>query len=197
MQKKRVAILASGGGSNAEVLMNAMADPAFPAQAVLVFSNKKDAGVLQRAAKYQVPVAVLSHKDFESREDFDLAVIKILKKAQPDFICLAGYMRILTPAFIEAFRGQLLNVHPALLPKHGGPGMHGHYVHEAVLRAGDTESGATVHWVTEEVDGGGILLQRKVPVLPGDRADVLAARVLEAEHLVYPEALRQACLGII
>jgi phosphoribosylglycinamide formyltransferase-1 len=104
-------------------------------------------------------------------------------------------MRILTPVFLQSFGGRILNIHPALLPKHGGPGMFGHFVHEAVLKAGDQESGPTAHWVTEEVDAGAIILQERVPVLPGDNYESLAARVLEAEHRVYPEALRRVCLG--
>jgi phosphoribosylglycinamide formyltransferase-1 len=119
--------------------------------------------------------------------------LELLAEAKPDYVCLAGYLRILTPAFVRAYAGRILNIHPALLPKFGGPGMHGHHVHEAVLAAGEKESGATVHFVDEGVDSGAIVLQQKVPVLAGDTADQLAARVLEAEHQLYGRALRKIC----
>jgi phosphoribosylglycinamide formyltransferase-1 len=191
--KKRIAILASGGGSNAEALLKAMQAPDFPAQAVLVFSNRPGAGALQKAAAYGVPAQVLSHQDYPDREAFDQAVLGLLAAAKPDYLCLAGYLRILSPAFVRAYAGRILNIHPALLPKFGGPGMHGHHVHEAVLAAGETESGATVHFVDEGVDSGAILLQQRVPVLAGDTAESLAARVLGAEHQVYAAALKKLC----
>jgi phosphoribosylglycinamide formyltransferase-1 len=191
--RKRIAILASGGGSNAEALMKAMQAPDFPAEAVLVFSNVPGAGVLQKAAAHGVPAQVLNHRDYPSREAFDQAVLGLLDAAKPDYVCLAGYLRILTPAFVRAYAGRILNIHPALLPKFGGPGMHGRHVHEAVLAAGETESGATVHFVDEGVDSGAIVLQQRVPVLPGDTADQLAERVLAAEHQVYGLALRKIC----
>jgi phosphoribosylglycinamide formyltransferase-1 len=193
--KKKIAILASGGGSNAEALLKAMQDPAYPAQCVLVFSNKPGAGVLEKAARYGVPSAVLDHKAYPSREAFDAAVLAELAKASPDLLCLCGYLRILTPAFVRAYAGRILNIHPSLLPRHGGPGMHGRHVHQAVLAAGDAESGATVHYVDEGVDSGAVILQRRVPVLPGDTPESLAARVLAAEHQVYPEALKKLVLG--
>ena len=187
--KKRIAILASGGGSNAEALLKAMQEPGFPATPVLILTNNPQAGVLEKATRYGVPSVILDHKTFASREAYDAAVVTAVQLMKPDFIALAGYMRILTPVFLKAFEGRVLNIHPALLPKHGGPGMYGHHVHEAVLKAGDPESGPTVHWVTEEVDGGAIILQERVPVLPTDTPETLAARVLEAEHRAYPKAL--------
>lgn len=193
--KKRIALLASGGGSNAEALLKAMQDPAFPAEAVLVFSNRPGAGVLEKAARYGVPAVIRDHKDYPDREAFDAELLKVLAAARPDFLVLAGYLRILTPGFVRAYPHRILNVHPSLLPKFGGPGMHGHHVHEAVLAAGETESGATVHWVDEGVDSGGIVLQQKVPVLPGDSPESLAARVLTAEHQVYAAALKKVCIG--
>lgn len=193
--KKRIAFLASGSGSNVEAILQAMQDPAYPAEPVLILTNKPGAGVLAKAVHHGVPSVVVDHKAYASREAFDAAVVAALKPAAPDFICLAGYMRIITPVFLAAFGGRILNIHPALLPKHGGPGMYGHHVHAAVVAAQDAESGASVHWVTEEVDGGAVILQERVPVLPGDTAESLAARVLTAEHRVYPEALRRVCLG--
>jgi phosphoribosylglycinamide formyltransferase-1 len=193
--KKRIAILASGSGSNAEALLRAMQDPAYPAKAVLVFSNRPGAGVLEKAARYGVPAELRDHKDYGSREAFDAEVLKVLAAAKPDYICLAGYLRIITPAFVQAYPQRILNIHPALLPKFGGPGMHGHHVHEAVLAARETESGATVHWVDEGVDSGGIVMQARVPVLTGDTVESLAARVLGAEHQVYAKALKKLCSG--
>jgi phosphoribosylglycinamide formyltransferase-1 len=193
--KKRVAILASGSGSNAEALLKAMQAPDYPAECVLVFSNRPGAGVLEKAARYGVPTAVLDHKAYPSRESFDAAVLEILAPAKPDYLCLAGYLRILTPAFIQAYAGRMLNIHPSLLPRHGGPGMYGRRVHEAVLASGDRQSGASVHWVTDVVDGGSIVLQRSVPVLEGDTPERLAERVLAVEHQLFPEALKKVCLG--
>lgn len=193
--RKRVALFASGGGSNAEALILAMRDPAFPAEPVLVFSDRPGAGVLERAARQSVPCAVRSRSDFASREAFDAEALRLVVEARADFLCLAGYMRILGPPFIRALSGRILNVHPSLLPKFGGPGMFGIRVHEAVLAAKESESGATIHWVTDQVDGGGIVLQRRVPVLGGDSPQSLAARVLLAEHSIYPEALRKVCLA--
>lgn len=193
MIRKRVAFLASGGGSNAEAILMAMRQPDYPAEAVLLFSNRPGAGALEKAARHGVPIEVRDHQAYPSREAFDAELLGLLRAHRPDYVCLAGYLRILGPALVRAYAGRILNIHPALLPKFGGPGMHGHHVHEAVLAAGEAESGATVHWVDEGVDSGAIILQRRVPVLPGDTAQTLAARVLVAEHQVYPEALRMVC----
>ncbi len=187
--KKRVAILASGGGSNAQVLLDAMKNPGFPAEAVLVLSNRASAGVLERGQAAGVRSIFLNPAPFPKREDFDAEVLRLLREVRADIVCLAGYMRILTPGLVQAFAGRMLNVHPALLPKFGGPGMYGHHVHEAVLKAGEKESGASVHLVTEGVDEGQVLMQARCPVLPGDTADSLAVRVLEQEHKIYPQAL--------
>jgi phosphoribosylglycinamide formyltransferase-1 len=189
--KKRVAIFASGGGSNAQALLDGMAEPGFPAVAVLVFSNKAAALALERAKKAGIEAVYLDPKAYSSREDYDRAIVEILQAARIDIICFAGYMRIVTPVLIKAFEGRILNVHPALLPKFGGPGMYGHHVHEAVLAAGEKESGASVHLVTEGVDEGEILLQSRVPVLTGDSLESLGKRVLEQEHRIYPQALRR------
>jgi len=150
---------------------------------------------LEKAARYGVPSQALDHKAYASREDFDAALVAALRPAAPDLICLAGYMRIITPVFLKAYGGRILNIHPALLPKHGGPGMYGHHVHEAVLEAGDQESGATVHWVTEEVDGGAVILQERVPVLAGDSNRSPGGPRFGRRALAYPEALRRVCLG--
>jgi len=191
--RKRAAFLASGGGSNLQALLDAMQAPDFPAEPVLVFSDKPAARALERARFAGVRAEHLDPKAFATREGFDMALVALLEPCRPDLICLAGYMRILTPAFFNAFMGRIINIHPALLPAFGGPGMYGHRVHEAVIRAGAKESGATVHWVVPEVDAGPIILQARVPVLAGDTPESLAARVLEQEHQLYPEAVRMVC----
>jgi phosphoribosylglycinamide formyltransferase-1 len=190
MIKKRIAIFASGGGSNAQALLDAMQEPGYPAEAVLLFSNKANALALERAKKAGIEAVHLDPKAYSSREDYDRAIVEILQAAKIEIICFAGYMRIVTPVLTQAFEGRILNVHPALLPKFGGAGMYGHHVHEAVLAAKEGESGATVHLVSEGVDEGEILLQARVPVLPGDNAESLGKRVLEQEHRIYPQALR-------
>ena len=191
--RRKVAIFASGGGSNAQALLDAMKDPLYPAEAVLLFSNKAGAHALERGRRMGVTTLALDPKGYASREEFDQALVSILRNLKVDILCFAGYMRIVTPVLVQAFAGRILNVHPALLPKFGGPGMYGHHVHEAVIQAKEAESGATVHQVTEGVDEGEILSQARVKVLPTDSAESLAARVLEQEHLIYPQALRQFC----
>lgn len=188
--KKRIAIFGSGGGSNAQSLLDAMKDPAYPAEAVLIFSNKADAFILERGKKAGVMTVHLDPKGYASREDFDQALVNLLRELKVDLVCFAGYMRIVTSVLVKAFAGRILNVHPALLPKFGGAGMYGQHVHAAVLKAGEAESGASVHRVTEGVDEGEVVLQARVPVLAGDTVESLAKRVLEQEHLIYPQALR-------
>lgn len=182
--KKRVAILISGRGSNMTALVEAARDPQYPAEIVGVFSNRADAPGLQYAWLAGVPTAAKSHKDFATREDFEDHIQSVLDGWSPEIVCLAGFMRILTPEFTERWQGRLINIHPSLLPRHKGL-----HTHEAALAAGDAEHGCTVHFVTPGMDEGPIILQRRVPVLPGDTAESLAARVLAEEHKVYPEAL--------
>jgi phosphoribosylglycinamide formyltransferase-1 len=193
--RKRIALLASGGGSNAEALMQAMRAGEIDAEPVLLFSNVAGAGALEKAARQGVPTAVLPHQGFASREAFDAAVLGLLAPYRADYLCLAGYLRILTPGFVQAYAGRILNIHPSLLPDFGGPGMHGHHVHQAVLAAGVAASGASVHLVDAGVDTGSIVLQQSVPVLPGDSPASLAARVLGIEHQVYVAALKKLCGG--
>ena len=188
--KINLGVLISGGGSNLQALIDACAKADFPAKISVVISNKADAFGLERAKKAGIPGAVVDHKNFKSREEFDEAMHAELQKHSVQLVCLAGFMRILTPGFVKKWEGRMLNTHPALLPKHGGEGMHGEHVHNAVIAAGDTESGATIHYVIPEVDRGEIIVQKRVPVLPDDTAGTLAARVLEQEHIAYPEAVR-------
>ena len=162
-----------------------------PARPVLVLSNDPGAAGLAKAAALGVATAAVDHRPFgRDRAAFEAELLKPLLAAEPDIICLAGFMRILTPDFIRRFEGRMLNIHPSLLPKY--PGLH---THQRALDAGDTEAGCTVHEVTAELDAGPLLGQARVPVLPGDTADTLAARVLVQEHRLYPAVLRRFAAG--
>ncbi|MCU0912829.1 MAG: phosphoribosylglycinamide formyltransferase [Rhodobacteraceae bacterium] len=185
----RVAILISGGGSNMEALVRDMTGD-HPARPVLVVSNVPGAGGLARAAARGIPAATVDHRAFPSREAFEAALSAELDRAAPDLICLAGFMRVLTPGFVTRWAGKILNIHPSLLPKY--PGLH---THARALEAGDAEAGCTVHEVTADLDAGPILGQARVPVLPGDTPEALAARVLVAEHRLYPAVLRRVADG--
>lgn len=187
---KRVAILISGGGSNMLRLVEAMQAEGF-AEPVLVASNDPRAGGLAKASALGVPVAAVDHRDFgKDRAAFEAALLRPILAARPDVLCLAGFMRVLTPDFVRRFQGRMLNIHPSLLPKY--PGLH---THQRALDAGDTEAGCTVHEVIAELDAGPILGQAKVPVLSGDTAETLAARVLTQEHRLYPAVLRRFLAG--
>jgi len=180
----RLAILASGSGSNMQAIAEACSDGTIPARITFVGSNRPGAGVLARAQCAGIHHAVIDHRDYPSREDFDRALLTELEPHAPDLVILAGFMRILTPLFIASFCGRLLNIHPSLLPKY--PGLN---THARALAAGDREHGATVHFVTEELDGGPPALRATVPIMHNDNADTLAARVLELEHRIYPLAI--------
>lgn len=187
---KRVAILISGGGSNMVALCRDMAVN-HPARPVLVASNDPNAGGLAKAAAMGIATAAVDHRTFKGdRAAFEAALLAPILAARPDILCLAGFMRILTADFIRAFEGRMLNIHPSLLPAY--PGLH---THERALAAGDAEAGCTVHEVTAELDAGPILGQARVPVLPTDTPDTLAARVLIMEHRLYPAVLRRFAAG--
>ncbi|WP_289153615.1 phosphoribosylglycinamide formyltransferase [uncultured Salipiger sp.] len=187
---KRVAIFISGGGSNMVSLVDSMTGD-HPARPVLVLANSADAGGLEKARARGVATAVVDHRPFKGdREAFQEALQAELVKAAPDILCLAGFMRVLTASFVENWQGRMLNIHPSLLPKYRGL-----HTHARALEAGDSEHGCTVHEVTPELDDGPILGQATVPVLPGDTPDVLAARVLEQEHRLYPAVLRRFAEG--
>ncbi|WP_199259731.1 phosphoribosylglycinamide formyltransferase [Paracoccus binzhouensis] len=187
---KRVAILISGGGSNMVKLVESMTGD-HPARPVIVGSNDPQAAGLARAEALGVPSFAVDHRHYKGdRAAFEAALLEPLLTAQPDILCLAGFMRILTPDFVQRFRGRMLNIHPSLLPKY--PGLH---THRRAIEAGDAEAGATVHLVTPELDAGPILGQARVPVLSGDTAETLAARVLVQEHRLYPAVLRRFALG--
>ncbi len=187
---KRVAILISGGGSNMLSLVRSMTGD-HPARPVLVASNDANASGLAKAAALGVPTIAVDHRPFgKDRMAFETELLTHINAAQPDIVCLAGFMRILTPDFIKAFEGRLLNIHPSLLPKY--PGLH---THARALAAGDRQAGCTVHEVTAELDAGPILGQARVPVLPDDSEASLAERVLTMEHLLYPAVLRRFASG--
>jgi len=181
----RLAILISGRGSNLQAFIDACASGELAAQISVVISNNPGAAGLQRAASAGLVTRCIDHRDYSSREEFDQALVHELLAHAVDLVVLAGFMRILTPVLIEPFIGRLLNIHPSLLPKY--PGLH---THQRALDSGDTEAGATVHFVTPQLDGGPPVLQARVPVLPDDTADTLAARVSTLEHAIYPIAAR-------
>lgn len=187
---RRVAILISGGGSNMVALADSMAGD-HPARPVLVLSNDPAAAGLARAAERGIPTAAVDHRAFgKERAAFEAELLKPLLAARPDIVCLAGFMRVLTPDFVARFSGRMLNIHPSLLPKY--PGLH---THDRALAAGDREAGCTVHEVTPVLDDGPILGQARVPVEPGDTPATLAARVLALEHRLYPAVLRRFAAG--
>ncbi|MFT4769329.1 MAG: phosphoribosylglycinamide formyltransferase-1 [Glaciecola sp.] len=182
---RRIAILASGSGSNMEAIAAACEQPETPAEVGLVICNVPNAGVLKRAEKRKIPNLCIDHRQFESRGEFEQKMLEALHAAAIELVVLAGFMRILTDHFIEEYYGSLLNIHPSLLPKY--PGLN---THQRALDAGDRESGATVHFVTPELDAGPSILQATVAIRPEDDATSLAARVQEQEHRIYPLAVR-------
>jgi len=182
---KNIVILISGRGSNMEAVVRAAKSEQWPARIAAVISNKADAKGLEFAASHGIPTAVVSNKDYPSREAFDAALQEVIDGFSPDLVVLAGFMRILTPGFVAHYENRMLNIHPSLLPLF--PGLH---THEQALASGAATHGATVHFVTAELDHGPLVDQVSVPVLPGDTADVLAARVLEQEWIMYPRAIR-------
>lgn len=184
-ERPRLAVLISGRGTNLQAFIDACKAGTLAAHISLVISNNPDAAGLQRAEQAGIATRCINHREFSSREAFDEALVQELRNHSVDLVILAGFMRILTPVLIEPFLGRLLNIHPSLLPRY--PGLH---THQRALDAGDAEAGATVHFVTEELDGGPPIIQTRVPIRPGDTADSLASRVAEQEHVIYPIAAR-------
>ncbi len=186
--RSRIVVLISGGGTNLQAIIDASKQENYGGEVVAVVSNKADVYGLTRAQDADIATAVLSHKDFDSREDYDSALITEIDRYQPDLIVLAGFMRILTPKFVQTYQGRLINIHPSLLPKYQGL-----HTHQRAIDAGDTEHGVSVHFVTEELDGGPVVLQAKVPVFPEDTAEDLAQRVHQQEHRIYPLVVNWCC----
>ncbi|MEO0070769.1 MAG: phosphoribosylglycinamide formyltransferase [candidate division WOR-3 bacterium] len=191
MRKKPIAVLASGRGTNFEALAKASENPDFPAAIKILIANVPDAPVLARAKMFQIPTALINHRQFPSRPAFEEAVVKVLAPYKIELICLAGFNRILSSYFLQHFPFKIMNIHPSLLPAFAG--LQGIEVHKAALNFGVKITGCTVHFVTEDVDGGPIIVQRAVPVLDDDTPETLAARVLKEEHQAYPEAVRLFC----
>jgi phosphoribosylglycinamide formyltransferase-1 len=192
MAKLKLGVLISGRGSNLQALIDATADPSFPAEIALVISNRADAGGLARAEAAGIATKVIPHKEFASREAFDAALDAALRQAGVGLVCLAGFMRLLTAGFSQGWHDRLINIHPSLLPSFKGLDSHAQ-----ALAAGVRFSGCTVHFVRPEMDAGPIILQAAVPVHDGDDEDALAARILEAEHQCYPLAVRLIAEGRI
>jgi phosphoribosylglycinamide formyltransferase-1 len=190
MPRRRVAILISGRGSNMLSLVEAARAPDYPAEVVLVASSRPEAGGLLRAGEFGIETLAIDHRAHADRESFDAALDAAIRDRGVDLVCLAGFMRVLSGAFVERWAGRMLNIHPSLLPLFRGT-----HTHERALEAGVLVHGCTVHFVVPELDAGPIVGQAAVPVVPGDTPDSLAARVLAQEHAIYPRALRMVCSG--
>lgn len=187
-----IVVLASGSGTNLQALIDASREREFPGEIIAVGCNRPGAFALERAAQANIKTFVVDHKQYGSREEFDGALMAELRRLNPDVIVLAGFMRILTADFVRAFRGRMLNIHPSLLPAYTGLN-----THQRVLEAGDRVHGVSVHFVTEELDGGPVIAQAEVTVAPYDTPDTLAERVQKQEHILYPIVVRWLCEGRI
>ncbi|ADE14048.1 phosphoribosylglycinamide formyltransferase [Nitrosococcus halophilus Nc 4] len=191
-QRLPLVILISGRGSNLQAILEQSRSGQLPVEIRAVISNRPQAQGLERAQRAGIETRVLDHRQYPNREAFDLALMKVIDRYAPELVVLAGFMRILTAEFVRHYQGRLMNIHPSLLPNF--PGLD---THRRALQAGKREHGASVHFVTNKVDGGPIILQARVPIYPGDTPDTLAARVLEEEHRIYPEAIRAFAEGKI
>jgi phosphoribosylglycinamide formyltransferase 1 len=189
--RRRAAILISGRGSNMLSLIEAARDPGYPAEIVLVLSNRADAAGLARAAAAGIATATVDHRAYPDRASFDAALDRVLRDAGVEIVCLAGFLRILTDGFVRSWQGRMINIHPSLLPAYKGL-----HTHERALADGVARHGCTVHHVVPVLDSGPIIAQASVPVLPGDTPDSLGARVLSEEHRLYPEALAKVARSL-
>ncbi|TLM67913.1 MAG: phosphoribosylglycinamide formyltransferase [Deltaproteobacteria bacterium] len=189
-KRMRLGVLASGGGSNLQAIIDRCRDGGFPAEIAVVIANNPDAGALERARQAGIPARCINHRDFAGREPFDAALVAALREAGVELVVLAGFMRIITRVMLDAFPQRIINIHPALLPAF--PGLH---VQQQAIDYGARFSGCTVHFVDGGVDTGPIIIQAVVPVLPADTADTLAARILEQEHRIYPRAIELIATG--
>ncbi|RUO60629.1 phosphoribosylglycinamide formyltransferase [Pseudidiomarina insulisalsae] len=187
---KRIVVLISGSGTNMQAIVEACKAGRIDGEVVAVISNKPGVAGLDKAERAGIHTAVLSHKDFPTRDAYDVELQKLVEEFHPDVVVLAGFMRILTAAFAEHFHGRMLNIHPSLLPKYRGIN-----THQRALDSGDKEHGVSVHFVTEELDGGPVILQARVPVFAGDDADDLQQRVHAQEHRIYPLVVQWLCSG--
>ena len=187
---RRLGVLISGRGSNLKAIIDAINRRELDARIAVVISNRADARGIDHAIGAGIETLIIDHKAYATREDYDRALVFELRKRDVALVCLAGFMRLLSPVLVDAFPNRILNIHPSLLPKY--PGLH---PQQQALDDGATESGATVHFVNKELDAGPVVLQDRVPVLPGDTADTLAARILEIEHQLYPKAIEKVLRG--
>ena len=194
MTQPRICVLASGGGRSLENLCERIAKGELKAEIALVISDRASAGALERAKKLGLPHQVIPHSDFKSPQAYAAAVFAAMQAAGCKLAVLAGFLRLLLPP--ADWAGRVINIHPSLLPKFGGKGFYGERVHRAVIEAGETESGCTVHFVDQQYDHGDHILQRRIPVLPGEYADGLAARVFEEEKQALPEAIGRVLAGL-
>lgn len=185
---KSIVVLISGSGSNLQAIIDACSSGFIPGNINAVIANKANAYGLVRAGDAGINTQVLNHKGYDNREAYDAALIAAIDKYTPDLVVLAGFMRILTPAFVQHYAGRLLNIHPSLLPKYQGLN-----THQRAIDAGDTQHGCSVHFVTEQLDGGPVILQAKVPLFSDDDVTSLAERVHEQEHRIYPLVVRWFC----
>lgn len=190
--KIRTAVLISGRGSNMMALVEAAQDENYPAEIVCVISNKPKALGLERAKTKGIATACVDHKDYKTRLNFEIALDKVLVSMNTELVCCAGFMRVLTPWFVKRWKGRLVNIHPSLLPKYKGLD-----THQRAINAGDTEAGCSVHWVTEELDAGAVILQKSLKIEKDDTSESLAMRVLPLELALYPEALKVVAASLL
>ncbi len=196
MEKKlKLAVFASHGGTDLQSIIDATGQPDYPAEIAVMISNNKKAFAVERAQKAGIPTIIWQQKNFDDDDSYADFMLAILRKYGVELICLAGYMKLLPVKIVRAFK--IINVHPALLPKYGGRGMYGLHVHEAVIAAGDSMTGVTVHQANEIYDNGKILAQTEVEVLPSDTPEILQKRVLEVEHKIYPQTIAKIARGEI
>ena len=195
--KKKIVVLVSGSGTNLQAIIDAVKNSRLThVEIAAVISNKKNAFALERAKNADIEAMFINPKQFTNNIDYDKKLIEMIGNYKADLIVLAGYMKILTENFVNAFPNKIINIHPALLPDFGGKGMYGKNVHEAVLKSGVKESGCTVHFVTTEVDAGPIIAQRKISVIPGDTVDSLSKRILVEEHTLLVEAIEKVLFKV-
>ncbi|MCW8932240.1 MAG: phosphoribosylglycinamide formyltransferase [Gammaproteobacteria bacterium] len=180
-----IVVLVSGGGSNLQTIIDRIEDKTLNAKICAVICNKPDAYGIERAKKAAIPTEIIDHNQYDNRESFDAELTRCIEKYQPELIVLAGFMRILTDDFVNHFYGKMINIHPSLLPKYRGL-----HTHKRALEAGDSEHGLSIHYVSAELDGGPVILQKKVPILKNDTESSLAERVLVQEHIAYPQVIQ-------
>lgn len=192
----KISVMVSGGGTNFQAVIDGVSSGQIPdSKIVQVISSSSRAYALERAKKHGIPGFVVSSRDYPDQAEKADRILQLLKEKETDLIVLAGYMSVIDERIVDAYRGRIINIHPSLIPKYCGKGFYGKKVHEAVIAGGEKVSGATVHFVDEGIDTGTIILQEQVPVLPGDTADDLAARVLVIEHKILTEAIRRIASG--